>query len=56
MRPWIVICRDLFAYLQQQGWGVRGHFILRGTTVSIVGLPHPWQARDADNDNGWVLA
>lgn len=50
-RPWIVRMKGFCAHMTAHGWGSRGPFIMFGQLFWIVGLPVPWQARDADNDN-----
>lgn len=52
-RPWVDRCRDAFAHFAAKGWRARGHFIMRGQLFWVIGMPMPWQERDADNDNGW---
>lgn len=54
MRPelrWSIWVREFFAHMRACGWGERGHFIIFGRVFWIIGMPKPWQAFDADNDN-----
>lgn len=51
-RPWIVRMRAFCAHMHGLGWHEHGTFVVFGERFWIIGLPAPWQAFDADNDNG----